>query len=169
MYAFTKGAQTSKLFLDFRQKEESWSDPVELGKDINANGTELIAKVSPDGKFLFFQRKADGNTDIFWVDAQATEAPRTYVRGIPQRGLKRLNKQERLRNGFKILTRGSFQEFYLNLFSRSPLPRRKARKHGSISGEDQTARWTDNPAKYENPTLMLIGNMFGGMMYEGGL
>jgi hypothetical protein len=72
-YAFTKGVQTSKLFVSFRQKDGGWSDPVELGKDINTTGTELIAKVSPDGKFLFFQRKVDGNTDIFWVDAQAIE------------------------------------------------------------------------------------------------
>lgn len=73
-YAFTEGAQTSKLFISFRQKDGSWSDPVELGKDINATGTELIAKVSPDGKFLFFQRKVDGNTDIYWVDAKAIKA-----------------------------------------------------------------------------------------------
>lgn len=70
MYAFTEGIQTSKLFISFRQKDGSWSDPVAFGKDINATGTELIAKVSPDGKFLFFQRKVDGNTDIYWVDAR---------------------------------------------------------------------------------------------------
>jgi hypothetical protein len=69
-YAFTEGVQTSKLFISFRQKDGSWSDPVEFGKDINATGTELIAKVSPDGKFLFFQRKVDSNTDIYWVDAK---------------------------------------------------------------------------------------------------
>jgi hypothetical protein len=72
-YAFTGGVQTSKLFVSFRQKDGSWSDPVEFGKDINATGTELIAKVSPDGKFLFFQRKVDSNTDIYWVDAKAIE------------------------------------------------------------------------------------------------
>ena len=72
-YAFTEGVQTSKLFLSFRQKDGGWSDPVEFGKDINATGTELIAKVSPDGKFLFFQRKVDNNTDIYWVDARVIE------------------------------------------------------------------------------------------------
>lgn len=72
-YAFTEGVQTSKLFVSFRQKDGSWSDPVEFGKDINATGTELIAKVSPDGRFLFFQRKVDNNTDIYWVDASVIE------------------------------------------------------------------------------------------------
>lgn len=69
-YTFTGGVQTSKLLVSFRQKDGSWSDPVEFGKDINATGTELIAKVSPDEKFLFFQRKVDKNTDIYWVDAK---------------------------------------------------------------------------------------------------
>ena len=43
------------------------------GTGINATGTELIPKVSPDGKYLFFQRKVDGNTDIYWVDARVLE------------------------------------------------------------------------------------------------
>ena len=73
-YAFADGVQTSKLYASFRRADGSWSDPVELGKDVNATGTELIPKVSPDGKYLFFQRKVDGNTDIYWVDARVIEA-----------------------------------------------------------------------------------------------
>jgi hypothetical protein len=69
-YATTEGVQTSKLFVSFRQKDGSWSEPAEFGKGINATGTELIAKASPDGKFIFFQRKVDGDTDIYWVDAK---------------------------------------------------------------------------------------------------
>ena len=72
-YAFVEGVQRSKLYVSFQQDDGSWSDPVELGKDINATGTELIAKVSPDGKYLFFQRKVDGNTDIYWVDAMVID------------------------------------------------------------------------------------------------
>jgi hypothetical protein len=68
-YAFTNGVQTSQLFASSRRKDGSWTDPVALGKDINATGTELIAKVSPDERFLLFQRKVDGNTDTCWVDA----------------------------------------------------------------------------------------------------
>jgi hypothetical protein len=75
-YALAGGTQTSKLFASFRRKDGSWSEPIELGPDINATGTELIPKVSPDGKYLFFQRKVDGNTDIYWVDARVIEALR---------------------------------------------------------------------------------------------
>jgi hypothetical protein len=75
-YAFVGGTQTSKLFVSFRRKDGSWSEPVDLGNGINVTGTELIAKVSPDGKYLFFQRKVDGNTDIYWVDARVIETLR---------------------------------------------------------------------------------------------
>jgi Tol biopolymer transport system component len=73
-YALEGGAQSSKLFISFPRQDGGWSDPVALGKDINATGTELIAKVSPDGKYLFFQRKVGGNTDIYWVDAKVLDA-----------------------------------------------------------------------------------------------
>ena len=79
-YAFAGGIQTSKLFVSFRQKDSSWSEPVALGRDINATGTELIAKVSPDGRFLFFQRKVDGNTDIYWVDAKVMAQAKAAIR-----------------------------------------------------------------------------------------
>ena len=75
-YSMADGAQTSRLFVSFSQKDGSWSEPVAFGTDINATGTELIPKVSPDGKYLFFQRKVGGNTDIFWVDARIIEALR---------------------------------------------------------------------------------------------
>ena len=72
-YMFVDGVQRSKLYVSFQRDDGSWSDPAELGEDINATGTELIAKVSPDGKYLFFQRKVDGNTDIYWVDAKVID------------------------------------------------------------------------------------------------
>ena len=75
-YEFSGGAQTSKLYACFRRSDGTWSEAVELGKDVNATGTELIPKVSPDGMYLFFQRKVDGNTDIFWVEAKVISAVR---------------------------------------------------------------------------------------------
>jgi hypothetical protein len=69
-YALKDGVQTSKLYVSFRRSDGTWGDALDLGRDVNANGTELIAKISPEGKYLFFQRKVDGDTDIFWVDAK---------------------------------------------------------------------------------------------------
>ncbi len=79
-YAMSGGTQTSKLLVAFRLKDGTWATPVELGRDINATGTELIPKVSPDGKYLFFQRKVDGNTDIYWVDARVLQELRPVAR-----------------------------------------------------------------------------------------
>jgi hypothetical protein len=75
-YTLSGGTQTSTLLVAFRLKDGTWAAPVDLGRDVNATGTELIPKVSPDGKYLFFQRKVDGNTDIYWVDARVIEALR---------------------------------------------------------------------------------------------
>lgn len=69
MYSIEEGKQTSKLFVSFQLENSKWSDPIELGSKINATGTELIAKLSPCGEYLFFQRKVKNNTDIYWVDA----------------------------------------------------------------------------------------------------
>lgn len=63
----------SKLYVSFHDGGGNWSDPIEFGPEVNANGTELIAKVSPDAKYLFFQRMINNNTDVYWVDAGIIE------------------------------------------------------------------------------------------------
>jgi hypothetical protein len=76
-YALDNGVQTSKLYVSFRRSDGTWEDPLDLGREVNVNGTELIPKISPDGKYLFFQRKVDGDTDIFWVDAKVVHDLKT--------------------------------------------------------------------------------------------
>jgi hypothetical protein len=72
-YSFSNGVQTSKLYASFKQENGQWSEPIEFREEINATGTELIPKVSPDGYYLFFQRKVNGNTDIYWIDAEVID------------------------------------------------------------------------------------------------
>lgn len=72
-YTNKDGQRTSSLYVCFKDASGSWSSPIMLGAEINATGTELIAKVSPDGKYMFFQRKINNNTDIYWVDASFIE------------------------------------------------------------------------------------------------
>lgn len=68
----------SDLYISYRQKDGSWSEPINLGDKINTRGWEAVASVTPDGKYLFFNRNMDPesheNVDIFWVDAQFIEA-----------------------------------------------------------------------------------------------
>jgi len=52
-----------------------------LGKNINTNASEYGASITPDGKYLFFNRNIGKvkptdtyeNTNMFWVDAQDIE------------------------------------------------------------------------------------------------
>ena len=57
------------IVTDFN-KDGKWSEPVMLGPEINATQTEFGASVSPDGKYLFFHRRVEGNGDIYWVSSE---------------------------------------------------------------------------------------------------
>jgi len=56
------------LWISFKRKDNSWSDPVNMGADINSAFDEYGPRVSPDGNNLFFTREERGKTmDIYWV------------------------------------------------------------------------------------------------------
>lgn len=56
------------LYISFRN-EDQWTEPVNMGPKINSSFSERFARVSPDGKYLFFGSTRNGNFDIFWIDA----------------------------------------------------------------------------------------------------
>ncbi|CAH9049905.1 hypothetical protein PSECIP111951_00072 [Pseudoalteromonas holothuriae] len=65
------------LYISFRQTNGDWSKAFNLGETINTKQVEAGAYVSPDGKYLFFNRvplqASDGSEpkgDIYWVDAE---------------------------------------------------------------------------------------------------
>ena len=70
----------SDLYISYRQQDESWGEPINLGDKINTGAWEAAASVTPDGKYLFFNRNMGTdkyeNVDIFWVDAQVIETLR---------------------------------------------------------------------------------------------
>ena len=71
------GYGDSDLYISYRQKDGSWGEAINLGDRINTDAWEASAYVSPDGKYLFFNRVVEsGNVDIFWVDAQIIETLR---------------------------------------------------------------------------------------------
>jgi Tol biopolymer transport system component len=72
------GYGDSDIYISFRQPDGSWGNPINLGDKINTEAWEACASITPDGKYLFFNRTVgpaanenDGyeNVDIFWVDA----------------------------------------------------------------------------------------------------
>jgi hypothetical protein len=72
-----KGFGKYDLYISFRKKDGSWTEPVNMGAKINSSEYEFRPYVTPDGKYLFFtsnrqepERKRGG---IYWVDAKIIE------------------------------------------------------------------------------------------------
>ncbi|WP_282124205.1 hypothetical protein [Algibacter mikhailovii] len=78
------GYGMADIYISFRQKDGSWSQAMNLGDKVNTGASEYGASVTPDGKYLFFNRNVGKvnptdkyeNTDIFWVDAQVIDSLR---------------------------------------------------------------------------------------------
>ena len=62
------------LFISFKQEDNSWGAAINLGDTINTSANEGGATVTPDGKYLLFNRFiSNENAGMFWVDAQVIE------------------------------------------------------------------------------------------------
>lgn len=85
------------LFISFRMKDGSWSEARNMEERINSDASEFCPVISADGKYLFFtstrslfpavyeapityeekirilNSPGNGNSDIYWVDAQIIE------------------------------------------------------------------------------------------------
>ncbi len=64
------GYGSADLYLCFKQADETWSDPINMGKTINSNKYDYCAILSPDEKYFFFSSNRSGNGDVYWVDAK---------------------------------------------------------------------------------------------------
>lgn len=68
------GYGDSDLYISFKQPDGSWGAAINLGDKINTPAWEAAATVTPDGKYLFFNRNIGSedyeNVDIMWVDAK---------------------------------------------------------------------------------------------------
>ena len=73
----------SDLYISFRQKDGSWGPAINMGDKVNSDKWDAYASVTPDGKYLLFNRRIDNGTnydnmdvDIYWVDAKIIETLR---------------------------------------------------------------------------------------------
>lgn len=64
------------LYVSFRDTIDSWSPLKNMGSAINSEEREFCPIVTPDGKYLFFTSKRNGEGDIFWIDAKIIESLR---------------------------------------------------------------------------------------------
>jgi len=67
------GLGKEDLYVSFRKKDGTWSEPLNLGAAINFSASERFPCISPDGKYFFFGSDKNGNTDYYWVDAKIIE------------------------------------------------------------------------------------------------
>ena len=70
--------EQTDLYVSFAKEDRTWSNPINLGDEVNTNQLEFAPYISPDEKFLFFSRRdkwinAD-STNIYWVSMQLIDA-----------------------------------------------------------------------------------------------
>ena len=71
------GYGETDLYIRFRQLDGSWGPAFNMGDKVNSDKAEFYASVTPDGKYILFNRNfGKGNIDIYWVDAQIIETLR---------------------------------------------------------------------------------------------
>jgi hypothetical protein len=66
------GFGDNDIYISFKQQDGTWGAAINLGDKINTDVQENGPYVSPDGKYLFFNR----NGDLYWLDAQIIETLR---------------------------------------------------------------------------------------------
>ena len=71
------GYGDADLYISFRKKDGSWGEAINLGDRVNTEAGEGGAQVTPDGRYLLFNRmvpntngKAGSQSDLYWIDAQ---------------------------------------------------------------------------------------------------
>jgi hypothetical protein len=69
------GFGSNDLYISFRQPDGTWGEAINMGGTLNTNAEEGGPQVTPDGKYLFFNRMVPGangdpQSDLYWVDAQ---------------------------------------------------------------------------------------------------
>ncbi len=63
------------LYINFRKADGSWTESINMGKNVDSSDYEFRPYVTPDGKYLFFtsDRPNPKNGNIHWVDAKVIE------------------------------------------------------------------------------------------------
>lgn len=72
------GYGKADIYISFRQLDGSWGEAINLGDKVNTTASENGAHVTPDGKYLFFNRTVGKvkptdkyeDVNMFWVDAK---------------------------------------------------------------------------------------------------
>lgn len=65
------------IYVYFKNENEEWSSPINLGASVNTQLNEKVPTISPDGKYLFFGREENdierNFANIYWVSTEVIE------------------------------------------------------------------------------------------------
>lgn len=65
------------MYVYFKENDDTWSAPINLGNTINTSFNEKGPRITPDGKYLFFGRDErdiePGLSNIYWVSTEIIE------------------------------------------------------------------------------------------------
>ncbi len=61
------------LYISFRKDDNSWTSSINMGHEINSEGTDYCPNVSADEKYFFFTSNRKGTEDIYWVSIDVIE------------------------------------------------------------------------------------------------
>jgi len=78
------GFGDNDIYISFKQQNGLWGSAINLGSKVNTGAEENGAYVTPDGKYLFFNR----NGDIYWLDAKIIENLRVKSQTVNKSPLK---------------------------------------------------------------------------------
>jgi Tol biopolymer transport system component len=71
------GRRDNDMYVHFKEKDGTWTKPINLGNTINTTFNEKTPRISPDGKYLFFGRDErdiePGLANIYWVSIEVIE------------------------------------------------------------------------------------------------
>ena len=68
------------LWICFQKTDSSWTEPINMGPNINTVDDEYGPRVSLGGNYLFFTRDNAGNTmDIYWVSSSIIDSLKSSV------------------------------------------------------------------------------------------
>ncbi len=69
------------IYVYFKNKDGTWTKPINLGDTVNSNFFEAVPSVTPDGKYLFFSRfnEENGLSNLYWVSTGVIEKLRPKV------------------------------------------------------------------------------------------
>lgn len=60
------------IYVYYKEKDGTWSKPINLGNEVNSNFDETCPSITPDGKYLFFGRynEEGGLSNFYWVSTE---------------------------------------------------------------------------------------------------